>query len=312
MDGAVSYVQDLATRGLLNPPETLKLTIGDVTASVAVSEASSKSVRLVGKDVTPSAQTLYLDATFTYKEKTYRKQKVIGRGRLTTIWQYAIYSHSGMSTIRTLTTGSAGLEGDAWFNGDVTILSLGTRFGGALTATGLITPPTLAVDGKKSALATGIEFPIVSRESYLGVATTKLADGSVIKGQVFTSTKGEDYPVLFVDGDASIEGNFTGTGVIYVADDAQITGDITTGVGDHLLIVCADGIQFDSDALNIDAYLFCGGEFRVDTTGKTRTFTSGIACNKIRLDDKFSASFDPWIRDNPLEAYRLKVPGEWP
>lgn len=311
-DGAADYIHDLAIRGLLRPPETIKIDIGKVAAEIVVTEATSKAVELARKKVTPSIPTLHLEMTFTYKEKTYRRQKVIGRGRLTTIWQYAIYSHSGMTTARTVTTGSTGLEGDAWFGGSITFLSLGTRFGGDLTSTGIIFPPTLAVTGKKSSSATGIDFPTVSRESYLAAASTKLADNSAIKGYIFVSSSGDGYPLLFVDGAATLEGNFSGTGVVYVDKDLTISGDITTGVGDHLLIICNGNVRFDDDALNIDAYIYCAKELRVDTSGKVRTFTSGIATNTIRIDDSVSASFDPWIRDNPLEAYGMKLPGEWP
>jgi len=310
-DGGVDYVHDMADRGVLRLPQTVNLTVGNVQEVLAVSDVSSLSVSLLGLSVTTASPTISINGTLTYRGETYRMQEIIGRGLLSTVWQYALYGNSSINTLSSITTGSSGYEGDAWFNGSVTLLNGSTHFGGDLTATGLILPPGIAVDGKTTANSPAISFPSVSAETYQAAAVSQ-ASGGVIHGYSFASATPNGYALLYSSGDTSISGSFSGSGAIFVAGNVTIDGNITIDAGDHLVIIATGSVSLNSSAVNLTAYIYCGGTFSTGFAGETRSITGGLVTNQISVGDNLSCSFDSLVKDNPAEAYYLKLPGVWP
>jgi hypothetical protein len=151
----------------------------------------------------------------------------------------------------------------------------------------------------------------VSAGTYHAAATT-LISGGVIHGYVFASPTASGYPLIYSSGDTTISGYFSGSGVVFVAGNVTIDGDITTGVGNHLAIITSGQVWLTSSAIHINAYIFTANTLSTGSAGRTRYFTGGIVANWISVGDNFSASFDTLVRDNPVEAYNLKLPGVWP
>ncbi|MBS1713117.1 MAG: hypothetical protein JST30_02135 [Armatimonadetes bacterium] len=310
-DGAVDTIVDRADRGVLVLPDSLSLRIGDSEVSVDVSDATGLNIDLLGISVTTSAYAILVDASVKTAHGTYKYKRVIGRGRLSSPWYQALYLDEGLTTLRVIKTGSPGLEGDAWFNGSVTFLGLGTSFDGDLTATGLILPLTVSVSGKKTASSRPIAFPTVVPAQYSAVATTTYSTDKTFDGLVFVSPGAGAYPLIFVNGNLTIKGDITGSGVIF-ATRVTINGNVRTGVNDHVVIITNGNMDIDPGANSIDAYLYCGNKLTIGTTGTMRSFLSGVVTKSVSIGDNVTFSCDPYVRDNPAEAFKLKLPGFWP
>lgn len=312
-DGGVDVVRDMAARGVLRLPQTVSVQVGSVKDSLQLADSSGLAISLLGINVTTSAPTILVNGTMTYNSNTYRMQRVIGRGLTATVWQFALYSDSALSSVTSaLTTGSPGLEGDVWVHGNLTLTNSATHIGGNLTVTGLVVPPTMNVDGTLTAGATSITMPLPKDPDYLNSAGTQLSGTTTLNGYTFLSPDANGYPLVYVSGKLSISGAFTGSGTIYCASDMQITGDITTGVNDHVVIIAGGNITVADGATHVGAYIFSGKIMTISSAGEQRYFTKGVVANKVTLGDSSSFSFDPFVRDNPAEAYKLRLPGVWP
>jgi len=310
-DGGVDYVHDMAERGVLRLPQTVNLTVGNVQESLALTDVSSVAVSLLGVSVTVGTPSISINGTLTYRGETYRMQQIIGRGLLSTVWQYAIYDDSSISTLSTVSTGSSGYQGDAWFNGSVTLLNGSSHIRGNLTSTGLIVDLG-AVDGVETTNSPSITFPNPSNSTYSAAATVSLPNNSVIHGYSFSAATATGYPLIYCSGAATISGNFTGSGVIFVDGAVTIDGNIATSVGSHLVIIGNANVSLSSSATSLYAYIYCGGTFSTGNAGTTRSIIGGLVASKITLVDGLSSSFDSLVVSNPSEAYNLKLPGVWP
>lgn len=311
-DAGVDVVHDMATRGVLRLPQTIEVDVGPVTGLYTVTDVSSgASVSLLGASIGAApVESLSISGTLTYEGQVYKKQQIIGRGLLSTVWQYAIYDNSGLSTGHHLSTGSAGLLGDVWVNGTIDLSGLAnSHIRGDLTSTSSILGLNLTVDGDRISNSDPITFPSVSAAQYQSSATNSLAT-TTINGYAFPAADASGYPIVYVGSDLSIQGTFSGNGVIFVNGNLTIAGDVSVSASSHLLIIVTGDVAFN--ARNLGAYLYCGGTLTFPSSGSSRTSTAGIVTANLSLGHGLNASFDPWIRDNPVEAYKMRLPGVWP
>ena len=310
-DGGVETIRDMAARGVLRLPQTVSATVGNVTESLALADASSGSISLLGINLTVGVPTILITGTLTYNGNTYKRQQVIGRGKITTPWQYAIFENNGLTTLtNSITTGASGL-GDCWFNGSITLLGAGTSFTGDLTSTGLILPLGLAVTGTTTASAPALTFPSVSNSTYQTAALINLSGNQTISGYTFFAADPNGYRETYINGNLTIKGNIVGSGVFFVNGNVTISGDITKASSDHCVIITAGNITIGASANNIAAYLYCGNTLSF-ANSNNRTFTGGMVVNNLSLSCNIAASFDTDVRDNQNEAWKLKLPGCWP
>jgi len=312
MDGALEIVDDMSVTGVLTLPLTLNVTIGNVSVSTVLTGVSNSAFTLNGVGATTTAPTILATATLTHKGQTYKRQEVIGKGVDSSAWKYALHVDSAVSSSFAISTGASGLDGDAWIDGNVSLANALSHIRGNLTSTGLIFSPGLKVDGTKTTNATAKTFPIPNSSDYQSVAISVLPNNSTINGHVFPAPNASGYPVLYVNGDASIRGDFTGSGIIYVTGKADIVGSVTSGLGDYLLIICKNVINLWSGATTIDAYLFSGGNLNTNSGTSSHYVVKRIVAKCLVLNNDLSVSFDPLVRDNPAEAYKMKFPGIWP
>lgn len=312
-DGGLDYVRDLAERGVLRMPQLVKIDIGGVQESLTLTDVSSASVSLGGVNITTSAPTILVDGTLSYGGASYHLQTVLGRGHLSTVWQYAIYDDSKLTTATSIVTGETGYEGDAWFGGNITLTNPATHFGGDLTSQGVILPLSISVSGNTTALSPAITFPTVTPSAYQSSAAIDFPSNTTLNGYTFQPpTASGDYPLVFCGPGLTLSGNFSGSGVIFVNGSATISGDITTGPNDHLVIIVDNNLTIAATAKNIHAYIYCGGATSIDASASLLTIESGWVTKDMTPNRDILAAFDPYLRDHPTEAYRLKLPGVWP
>ncbi len=312
-EGDVDVVRDMAARGVLRPPQSLNLHIGSCDSALQITDVSGQSFNLLGISITTTAPTLLVAGTVSYRGSAYRLQRVIGRGRISTVWQYALYSDSALASLSSaVTTGSPGLEGSMWVGGTLTLLNASTHIAGDLTATGLIVPSNMNVDGQRTSGAASITFPGITDSDYKNAAgVTKIGD-TVLNGYTFLSPDANGYPLYYCSDNLSISGAFSGTGVIFSRKNITITGDVTTGIGNHLVIIAVGNVTIAASAVHVSAYIYAGGTFTVSNSRVKRYLTGGVVANNVSLGDSANFAFDPLVRDNPVEAYNLKLPGVWP
>lgn len=312
-DGGLDYVRDLAERGVLRMPQLVKLNIGGVQESLTLTDVSSTLLSLGGVNITTSAPTILVDGTLTYNGASYHLQTVVGRGHLSTVWQYAIYDDSKITSATSIVTGETGYGGDAWFGGNVVLTNPATHFGGDLTSEGVILPLSLSVSGKTTTLSAPISFPTTVPSTYQSQATITFPCNTTLAGYTFQPpTASGDYPLVYCGAGLTLSGNFSGSGVIFANGNATINGDISTGPNDHVVIIVNTNLTIASTAKNIHAYIFCGGTTSIDASPSLLTIESGWITKDMSPSRDILAAFDPYLRDHPVDAYRLKLPGVWP
>lgn len=312
-DGGVDTVHDMASRGVLRMPQTVNLTIGNVQESLTLTDASTGGASLLGLiQLSPTVPLILIDGNLTYKGQVYHYQKVIGRGLLSTVWQYALYDNTALNDSDSVVTSVPGYLGDAWFNGAVNLTNSGTYFAGDLTSTGTINPGTINVSGAKTPNSPSITFPAVDHNKYQPVAITQLADNATLSGYAFPAVTSSGYAVIYENGPMTLDGGFSGSGVVYCEGNMTIDADVTCGLKDHLVIIGHGNITVAAGVNSIQAYIFCGGTLTLSASANTLLVRGGIVTKNLSLGRNLQTGFDPIVRDNPVEAYNLKLPGVWP
>lgn len=310
-DGGVDFVRDKALRGVLRMPQTVTCSFGNVQESLVLTDVSTSGTALLGLiPLTQGLPLVHVEGTLTYKGQTYRMQRVIGRGLLSTVWQYALYEHTAQNMgASALITAVPGYEGDVWINGAFTSNAATTRIAGDLTSTSTISPSTINVDGKKTANSPSISFPKEKKGDYEPYAIATVAS---VNGYNFPAADANGYPVLFSGGALSIRGSFSGSGVIFAEGSVTIDGDITVTGGGHLVIIGHGNMTVQNSTNSIMAYVYCGGTITIPAAATPLTIQGGLVTDSMTVNRDLIAGFDPTVRDNPAEAYRLKLPGVWP
>ncbi len=318
-EGGLDYVRDLAARGILRLPQTTaQIGIGSAKVTMTLTDASKgATINLLGTSITTpvAASLIKVDGSILYQGQTYRLQAIVGRGLLNTVWQCAFYDDSSLFTLANVTSNNLGTGGDVWIDGNATLGNGASHIGGNLTATGTILAFGVAVDGSKTPNSDGIPFPNVDDKAnnYKDVALVKYGSNTTLNGYVFPaadSTTG--YPVVYIDGKLNISGSFSGSGVIVANDDVTITGNITSTGGGHLVIITTGNINVNSSVTSVDGYIYTKGTLNIPSFASPTTFTDGVVANNASFGSTVRFNNDPFATNNPVEAYKLHLPGVWP
>jgi hypothetical protein len=211
--------------------------------------------------------------------------------------------------LATFITGAGGVNGDAWFNGNVTLSGIGSRIGGDLEALGTITGASLTVDDNSWAGAPTLPFPNYSSATYFAAANQIINKSQTFQNYTFTSA----YRVIHVTGDVHLKGSFTGTGVIYATGDVYVDTDMTYGSGASRMSVITDGnVIVAATVSNFVGYYYTRNTIQI-LGATTHTLTSGgLAAGTLSLVAPTTVIHDPTVWNDDTEGVRLKLPGFWP
>jgi hypothetical protein len=311
-EGGLDVVRDMANRGVLSLPQTVAANVGSLTVNMTVTATpATGSVSLLGVTIgTPTPNTMTVAGSVVCHGYTYSFQQIIGRGKISSYYQYALYCDSGFLTLNQIRTGSPGNLGDIWVNGSTTILNGASHIAGDATSTAffMCLGP---VDGQTTQNAPSIVFPTINKLQYTSVADSTFVPAAM-NGYTFAAADSTGYPIIYASALAlSLTGTFNGNGVIIANRDITITGSLNVTAGSHVLIIACGNITVNNPTSQIDPYIYCNGTLTI-SGGVQRSFNSGVFTNALTLNGNIQASLDTYLRDNPAEAYKMHVPGFWP
>ncbi len=296
-DAAVEWVQAKRKAGTLALPANQNLTIDGSQVNIVVSDNSVSLKRSLRVEITVQEGGL-----------TFKKARVVGDGIVPKHFYYALGSNDQFQVSSSLTTGAGGRLGDIFCNDKLTVSALGVTVNGDLEVVGTLSgSPT--VTGTVWNPCPSITFPLVNSGDYfVGAIPVLVAD---INGWTFTPTV-LDYETLYAPGNANLSGTYAGKGVIFVANDIKIVGDVRYADNNSVMAVIAlNSITVESNVTHIDGYYFAGQKL----TSNPANLTLGrgaIVAKKIDLKGVLTATYDPWVWNDPEEGKRLKLPGFWP
>lgn len=296
-DAAVEWVQAKRKAGTLALPANQNLTIDGSQVNVVVSDNSVSLKR-----------SLRVETTVNEGGLTFQQTRVVGDGIVPKHFYYVLACSKRFNINNPLTTGVGGRLGDIFCNDKVTISALGVTVNGDLEVVGSLSG-TPSVTGSIWNGCPSISFPAVNAGNYfVGAIPVLVAD---INGWSFTPTV-LDYETLYAPGKANLSGTYEGRGVIFVADDIKIVGDIHYADNNSVMAVIAlDTITVESGVAHIDGYYFAGQKFQSNTPNLTLG-RGAIVAKEFDLKGALTATYDPWVWNDPEEGKRLKLPGFWP
>ncbi|MEW5883017.1 MAG: hypothetical protein AB1725_02185 [Armatimonadota bacterium] len=296
-DAAVEWAQAKRKAGTLALPANQNLTIDGSQVNVVVSDNSVSLKR-----------SLRVETTVKEGGLTFKQSRVVGDGIVPKHFYYALACEDQFQISTNLTTGSGGRLGDIFCNNKVTITALGVIVNGDLEVVGSLSG-TPSVTGSIWNPCPSIAFPMVNAGNYaVGAIPVLVAD---INGWSFTPTV-LDYETLYAPGNANLSGTYDGKGVIFVANDIRIVGDVHYADNNSVMAVIAlNSITVEAGVTHIDGYYFAGQKFTSDSPNLTLGRGS-IVTSRFDLKGALTATYDPWVWNDPEEGKRLKLPGFWP
>lgn len=168
-----------------------------------------------------------------------------GGGGQNAVFDYALFSDADL-----LMSGSFSIVGDAHTNGNATVRG-GVELNGDLSASGSVAVQgNPDIEGDVVADADRIAMPTIDLEYYRNNATYLYTGDYTFSGD--TTLDG----VVFIEGDAHISGNFSGSGVIVVDGDVHINGNATRdGEGDEFAIVSSGTVRVNGNC-RIEGWIY--------------------------------------------------------
>ncbi|MCH8274198.1 MAG: hypothetical protein IH851_05360 [Armatimonadetes bacterium] len=307
-DGVVDWVKSRDTAGSLSVPTVTTMTVGKIKWDVTVNDNGASI-----------ANSLRVDGSTVTKGGAYSAWRVIGRkgGVVRRLFDYALALGSDSTVTNPLTLGSGGSNGDAYVDGDVVWMDSATIVNGNLEATGTISPASLSVTGSKVEGAEQSSFPPVNGTDYLNSADQVLGSGG--KTDIVGWTFSQNYELIYIDGDLTIQGGFSGTGTFYVTGEVEVQGDMLYLTADsRLAIITTQKIKIERNVTTLVGYIYTQGLLDVqdpkqDPKQDLVTLTSGGAVALTLISGRpFSIIHDPTVKNDPSVGYNLKLPGYWP
>src|SRR5204862_474462 len=84
-----------------------------------------------------------------------------------------------------------------------------------------------AFDGTQTANSPSISFPQPNPSDYQSAAAVQFPSDTDLNGYTFPAGTVSGYPIVYVDGNLTINGTLTGNGVIFVKGTVTITHDVS-------------------------------------------------------------------------------------
>lgn len=235
-----------------------------------------------------STDTVTLGSTGTYEGWT-SEVKVVGRflsnnGNV----QNPVFGHALFSDADLIVSGSFNVTGDSFANGNV-LLKGGATVDGDVGAFGTITTqgsPT--VTGQTLPGQPRITMPTIDIAYYRSIATTIYESSHSFNGD--TTLDG----VVFVDGDVSVNANFSGKGLIVATGRITVNGNCTLANGDsEFALVTSKSVRVNGTC-QIDGWIYA---HNVDVPGAfggngNATVTGGVAADVINCNGNLIIHYD--------------------
>lgn len=252
-------------------------------------------------------RTVVASASITYKGKTYRLSRVVGKRTANPAPNlYAVFvdNSSNVASNRTLTTASATLDASTYFHEDTNGGSQMTIGGDLEYAKNLSGTP--AVAGQTYSGAPIINFPTVNMTNYTGLGSVLVILFALVGIDLGTGYSNRHFSST---GTMQISGTIVGQGSI-AGGSMEITGDLTYFDSSAVAgFIMANNITVDNGVSRIDGYYFCNGKFK---TSGPLTVNGSIACSQMELGGNLTVNYDSRIWTNESLASLLKLPGAYP
>jgi hypothetical protein len=291
----------------------------DYTAGTLAAFPSSRNVSINGVacalTITDNSanipHTMSVSTTATYKGRTIVETKVIGMRKAPSPFYYSLFVNSGFTYTGTLTTGSAGANGDVYVGGICTLTGIGSVVNGDLESSGAQTINTATVTGTQYPGASAITFPTVVSSNYSTVANQTVNKGS-LAGATFSATGGA-YWLIYCSTTTgvSISGTFTGKGTVFVNGPVTISGPVSAANSNSRVAIIANGaITFTSTGPH-SAY-FYGGACTLPIGGITITKGALVVSSLVTLTQPITITNDNSVWLSATEGANHRLPGYYP
>ncbi|RYG22754.1 hypothetical protein EON82_16160 [bacterium] len=279
------------------------LTLNGVDATVTVTDGSAA----VGK-------SLLITGTATANDTKLSIARYVGTTKSLTPFGYALYCFNDLSHGGKIVTGSNGADGDVFCNGKIVLTAPGTIINGDVSAKGIISlAADASVTGTRYQNASSIALPSASGLNYTTAASyTSLFAATSTTGLTFGSEVNGHYQIYNYVSNLSLRGPITGSGVVYVAGDLYVTGDITYATPDSKVSFIVQGqVIFRSDCSSAVGIYYVKDQLISESADLN--ITRGIlAATKITSGVSIRVTRDNTVRDSSSEGAKLCLPGYWP
>jgi hypothetical protein len=297
-DGATLKAAYDAGMARISYPSTQQEVVGASTCSVTISDNS-----------TNLSHSLSMTSTLSALNRTYSDSRVTALKMPESQFFYCLATNTTTNLGSNITLGSAGSNGDLYCTGTLA-LSGNDTLNGDVEATGSVAQNSATVTGTIFGNSSSIPLPAPSSGNYASFSILNLLNllfGNHISGETFLTS----YSVIYCQGSTTINGTFTGKGIIFILGDVTVNGQMTySSPTDELAVIATGNVTIQNSNSNIVGYWYCGGTF---SASSNLTLTRGcIVTNSLSTSGAFTANYDPTIWNTPGEANRMKLPGFWP
>jgi hypothetical protein len=295
-DGATLKAAEDAGSGAITVPNVVNESVGAYTVAISISDNGSSL-----------AHSLAQSSAISLHGRMYSDSRITALKTPLSPFAYSLAVNSSVNLGSSNVTGSSGSNGDVYCNGNLDTGS-GSAINGDAEATGSINVGSHStITGQATSSANTIPFPTVTSSNYLSLGSLL---GSLLGGHTFSPS----YEVEYKNGailPVSMQGTFSGKGIIFIVGNLNITNDTSySSSTDDVLIIVTGNVTVESGASNIVGYFYCGGTF---TCSSHLTVTRGaIAANAFNAASSLTINYDPTIWTTIGEANRMKMPGFWP
>ncbi len=214
------------------------------------SDLAGGSFSVTAQNWNGSATTILLTSTGTSQSWT-SEVKVVGKflnngvSDQNAVFDHAVFSNSDMTM-----SGSFDITGDAHANGNITLKGSPTVDGDVSAMGKINNQGSPNISGSLLQNQPRISMPAIDLAHYRAEATTILTGDQSFTGT--TNLSG----ITYVEGNATINSNFSGKGVIVVTGSVRINGNaLLTQASDEFALVCAGGVRVNGNC-RIEGWIY--------------------------------------------------------
>lgn len=289
--GAVQLATADLINGKIKPGDTKLYFVGDKSVSVAVEDNTIALANSVKLKVNGSG------------DSKIGSTKVVpyGKAIIDNIWSYGVYSNSSLNMpLGTKVTGSV------YVKNNLGLLGLGVKITKDLKTSSSFNPTgLLSILGS---IVTGVAakpMPAIDATAYQNISDVKLTGDQVLTDYKFTSNNS----VVFINGDATLNGDIEGDGTIFATGNININNDLKWK-GGHCVIVTPGTITFSgSGTIDIEGYFYAGSQVNIASPIKVK---GGIASSSVNASNKYEITWDPYLTKTAANGAALHAPAMWP
>lgn len=251
------------------------------------------------------AGTVKVVSTGTQNGDSIKATRVLLKSK--TIYDYAVYSGTNLSSTKTSATGASGANGDIGANGNISLTA--TTVNGYADATGTIS--VQSITGAKTPGNVAMTFPTFSATSQ--GTPDRTFTGNTSLGASFAFLKANE--LVVINGNATFPGTVvSGTGTIIVIGTVTLNGDISYAFSTDKMAVLSTGSLIDAATGN-RALSAVGFYYAHNSSGTATlqhgnagmlTVTGSLAADSFSLFGGLTVTHDSSM--NPTLASQMHLP----